>query len=326
MEQNGEGNIAVRQPDVSYSYGQAAEDKVCRTAYFHRIDATIQYEDNDGTWAHKLSEKGLTDQTYGRVYRAALDTKKSGYPRYLFETAYEHLKRIRKTEQSDAAMLIIARDQDHAKDLQVIVHAVIGVKPPIVISEDQRSKDTLDKFVKQKTPVLVSVRMVGEGVDIPRVRMIAFLSREKTEMWFRQVVGRAVRWQDHVADPQNAHIYIPQLPYFEEMALRIEEEISHVYVQPPVPPGPGPDVPGPGGGGGGPPVFDVHGSVDHARNGYIGIGEEFSESEAEEAEEIADSSPLLRRIGPETVAAVMRGINQMKKSKRYEDFDLGDEL
>jgi hypothetical protein len=189
------------------------------------------------------------------------------------------------------------------------------------MSDEPNSKNIIKRFKKGKQPVIISVKMFAEGVDAPRIRVIAFMSREQTEMWFRQIVGRAVRMQTerHIKGIQEAFMFIPKLPELEAMAMRIEDDIRHVVV---AGPGPGPG-PGPGGGGT-PPQFIVHGSDGERREGFISMAEQFSHSEEAIAENLKVVDPRLARFGTEIVALISKIVlskaDADKHASRFEDF------
>jgi hypothetical protein len=73
--------------------------------------------------------------------------------------------------------------------------------------------------------------MVSEGVDIPRLRVGVFATTTSTELFFRQAVGRFVRWQ--MGRPsQKAYVYIPDDPRLRTHAFEIAEARRHVLRPP----------------------------------------------------------------------------------------------
>lgn len=55
------------------------------------------------------------------------------------------------------------------------------------------ASDKINHFRFNETQWIVSVDMVSEGTDIPRLQVCCHLSRVKTELYFRQVLGRILR-------------------------------------------------------------------------------------------------------------------------------------
>ena len=67
--------------------------------------------------------------------------------------------------------------------------------------------------------------MISEGVDIPRLRILLYMPYAKTELVFRQAMGRVVRnfqnWTIH-----RAYVVLPTHDDFEKFAQRVEAEMS----------------------------------------------------------------------------------------------------
>lgn len=74
------------------------------------------------------------------------------------------------------------------------------------------------------------MRMVSEGVDIPRLRVGVYATNIQSELFFRQAVGRFVRVIDEL-DEQSAYFYIPADPVLVRHALQIKDERDHRLVQ-----------------------------------------------------------------------------------------------
>lgn len=340
METTSEGQHVVREPDASYTYAEACDDHVCRVMYFPRVNANIRFEDDDGMWEHYLDDDSLEVKFRNRMYNAALDTARSDFSRYLLEQAYEKLLSLREKDQPNAAMLVIARDNAHAQALKDIMHGIMGEEPAVVNTDQQNSAKRIRRFRNGKKPVMIAVKMFSEGVDAPRIRVIAFLTRIKTEMWFRQIVGRGVRMQSEVPGDQPAFMFIPKIPTFEQMARRIEEEIAYVINQRDPPPQPtwtcescghvnpaggntceecgaerpkGPPPPPP-------PTITVHGSTDESMAGFISMGVDNSEAVTEMARDLINTDPLLKRFQPEYTAMVVRAMSTNPTwAKRFDD-------
>ena len=70
--------------------------------------------------------------------------------------------------------------------------------------------------------------MISEGTDIPRLQVCCHLSRVKTELYFRQVLGRILRVNKAIN--QEAWLYTFAEPKLVEFANRIAEEIPDIPV------------------------------------------------------------------------------------------------
>src|SRR5207253_107685 len=81
----------------------------------------------------------------------------------------------------------------------------------VVTSDDPAASERIASFAAGTSDWLVAVRMVSEGVDIPRLRVGVYATTTTTELFFRQAVGRFVRWEPGVRN-QRAWLYVPDDP------------------------------------------------------------------------------------------------------------------
>src|SRR5690606_13510794 len=102
--------------------------------------------------------------------------------------------------------LITAIDQDHAREIKELLIRITGEEPMIVISDDKDATKKLKNFRETSSRWLISVKMVSEGVDIPRLRIGVYCTNVKSELFFRQFVGRFVRVLQHL-EAQDAFIF-----------------------------------------------------------------------------------------------------------------------
>jgi superfamily II DNA or RNA helicase len=75
----------------------------------------------------------------------------------------------------------------------------------------------------------VSVLMVSEGVDIPRLRVGVYATAARTELFFRQVVGRFIRRTPGRGE-QMSWLFLPSDPTLKRLAATVEEERNHALV------------------------------------------------------------------------------------------------
>jgi hypothetical protein len=129
--------------------------------------------------------------------------------------------------------LIVCNDQAHARKIKTMMEELIGQPVILVISDEPGSDKALDAFANGYAPWLVSVKMVTEGVDIPRLRVGVHLTNTVQMLSFIQFLGRCVRLYtgDKIkgvpADPLGeAYIFYPGDARLRAIATRIEEEIA----------------------------------------------------------------------------------------------------
>jgi len=117
-------------------------------------------------------------------------------------------------------------DQGHARAIADVMRRRLGVRPVVVVSEDADASARIRSFGLGSEPWIVAVRMVSEGVDIPRLRVGVFATTTTTELFFRQAVGRIAR-RIRGLGAQPAHMFIPDDPRLRAHAHAIAEERRH---------------------------------------------------------------------------------------------------
>lgn len=112
-----------------------------------------------------------------------------------------------------------------AREYAETLARITGEQPTVVLSDEPQSKENIDAFRAGRARWLVAVKMVSEGVDIPRLAVGVFASRTRTPLFFRQVAGRFVRVRP--GEEFNARLFIPALPTLMDHAREIEDELRH---------------------------------------------------------------------------------------------------
>ncbi|MDQ6727495.1 MAG: DEAD/DEAH box helicase [Actinomycetota bacterium] len=218
-----EGDEAV--PDYEYGYGDAlADGGVVRPVYFPRVDGMMEWSAPDGSLHAHSFEDPLVAARAGQRLRTAYSVEGEWLP-HVLRQAHEQLLAIRK-RQPDAAGLVIATDQDHAKGIARLLAARLNVRAVVATSDDPDASAGISRFTSATDPWIVAVRMVAEGVDIPRLRVGVFATTTTTELFFRQAVGRLVRWTPGTSG-QKSFLYIPDEPRLRARAFAIAEQRRH---------------------------------------------------------------------------------------------------
>ncbi len=141
----------------------------------------------------------------------------------MLEAAIEKLDDLRN-RMPRAGGLVIAPSIEMAEFFAHLITLVEGEAPIVVHSETPHADSRIAAFREGDMKWLVSVAMVSEGVDIPRLRVLVYLPSARTELAFRQAVGRVVR-SFEPGDDTRAYFVMPRLGVFEEYARRVEAEI-----------------------------------------------------------------------------------------------------
>jgi superfamily II DNA or RNA helicase len=216
--------------DYTYGYADALRDGgVVRPVYFPRVDGQMEWSTPSGDVLRATFHDELArDQVSARL-RTALSLEGDWIVNVLGQ-AHERLRNIRAS-QPDAGGLVIATDQDHAHGIARLLRNGFSTTAEVVVSDDPTASKKIADFATNDRPWLVAVRMVSEGVDIPRLRVGVYATTTSTEMFFRQAVGRFVRWQSGQTS-QKAYVYVPDDPRLRLHAFRIAEARRHVLRPP----------------------------------------------------------------------------------------------
>ena len=212
-------------PDYEYGYGDAlAEGGVVRPVYFPRIDGMMEWSAPDGSLHAHAFDDAVGPALAGQRLRTAYSLDGEWLP-HVLRQAHVQLLAVRE-RQPDAGGLVIATDQDHAKGIARLLRDRIGVRAVVVTSDDPEASSHISRYVTSRDPWIVAVRMVSEGVDIPRLRVGVFATTTTTELFFRQAVGRLVRWTRGTRG-QKSFLYIPDEPRLRARAFAIAEQRRH---------------------------------------------------------------------------------------------------
>jgi superfamily II DNA or RNA helicase len=178
----------------------------------------------DGSFHSHSFDDPLDAARAGQRLRTAFSLEGEWLP-HVLRQAHDQLRSIR-AQQPDAAGLVIATDQDHAKGIARLFRARLGVRAVVATSDDPEASAHISRFAAGTDPWIVAVRMVSEGVDIPRLRVGVFATTTTTELFFRQAVGRLVRWTRGVRG-QKSFLFIPDEPRLRARAFSIAEQRRH---------------------------------------------------------------------------------------------------
>ena len=214
------------RPDFEYGYTDALADRrVVRPVYFPAINGFMEWTGPDGSRNAASFDDPLDVQRSSERLRTALSLQGGWLPAVLAQ-ANERLVEVR-LDQPDAAGLVIAADQDHARGIAHLLHQRHGVRASVATSDDPTASQRIAAFADGTAPWIVAVRMVSEGVDIPRLRLGVFATTTTTELFFRQAVGRFVRHTGGRARQERAWLFIPDDHRLRRWAETISEQRRH---------------------------------------------------------------------------------------------------
>ncbi len=214
----------VSRADYVYGYPQALVDRVCRPITFLPYDGEMEWL-SDGRLRSADFDLVLPAVEAARRLRTALNPEGEWMGEVLRD-GDARLSEVRADGHPDAGGLVIASDQDHARAIAARLEAVSGERPELVMSDEPGASRRIADFASSDRRWLVSVLMVSEGVDIPRLRVGVYATAARTELFFRQVVGRFIRTTPQPRR-QMSYLLMPADPRLKALAREIELERRH---------------------------------------------------------------------------------------------------
>jgi superfamily II DNA or RNA helicase len=229
----------VYDPQIKYTYGESVADQICRRLVFKPFDGPIEYRrEGDQNYKTATFADAIDDSDVGaRLWAAIQPVGENCQPNNMLEEmlfrANRRLMDLRAAGHQRAGGLIACDDTNHARKIRQIIEKISGHKAVLVLNDEPGSDKALDSFANGFSPWLVAVRMVTEGVDIPRLRVGVYLARAIGEggLTFIQFLGRQVRLfkgdEQIPGDPTGeSYIFYPADERLVKIATEIEEEIE----------------------------------------------------------------------------------------------------
>ena len=132
----------------------------------------------------------MTKDQIAQAWRTALDPSGDWIQRVL-EAADKRLTEVRRG-MPDAGGLVIAADHETARAYAALLRRISGERPVVVLSDDPTASKKISAFAASTARWMVAVRMVSEGVDVPRLAVGVYATSVSTAAVLRPG-GRPVR-------------------------------------------------------------------------------------------------------------------------------------
>jgi len=225
-EPDGAG-VLQSQADHTYGYAEALADGVVRPVIFLAYSGEARWRDSAGEeHAARLGEPLTAEQT-ARAWRTALNPAGEWMPAVI-AAADTRLRQLRQ-HVPDAGGMVIASDQTAARAYAELLTTITGESPTVVLSDDPGSSNRISQFSAGNSRWLVAVRMVSEGVDVPRLAVGVYATSASTPLFFAQAIGRFVRSR---RPGETASIFLPSVPNLLLLASEMETQRNHVLGKP----------------------------------------------------------------------------------------------
>ncbi|GAB97735.1 superfamily II DNA or RNA helicase [Kineosphaera limosa] len=213
--------------DYTYGYAQALADGVVRPVLFLAYGGAMRWRTRAGDEVAARLGEPATKDVIAQAWRTALDPRGEWIPSVL-AAADKRLTQVRQHVE-DAGGLVIASDQTKARAYAAILTQLTGEKPAVVLSDDTGSSKRIEEFAAGTSRWMVAVRMVSEGVDVPRLCVGVYATSTQTPLFFAQAVGRFVRARKR---GETASVFLPSVPTILAHAAALEAERDHALDRP----------------------------------------------------------------------------------------------
>jgi superfamily II DNA or RNA helicase len=205
--------------DYVYGLSEAITDDVCRVPQIIAIDNNnISVVDDVETKTFSSFKSLLMESVV--PYQEIIENE--AVIKYVISSAQKKLSSIRATN-ADAAGLIVASSVEHARHISTLMKACFNEDAVVVTYKENEPTTIIQQFRHAKTKWIISVGMISEGTNIPRLQVCCHLTNIKTEMHFRQILGRILRMTG--SKNQEAAMYMPAEPKLLEYAYRVKQDV-----------------------------------------------------------------------------------------------------
>lgn len=225
-EEDGEGHLVSRS-DHTYDYGHALADGVVRPVVFLAYSGEARWRTSAGEeFAARLGDPLNPEQT-ARAWKTALDPRGDWIPSVL-QAAHTRLIQMRRN-MPDAGGLVISTDTATARAYAKILKELSSTPVSVILSDEPGSSERIQEFSDSRDEWMVAVRMVSEGVDVPRLAVGVYATSASTPLFFAQAIGRFVRSR---MPGETASVFLPSVPRLLGLAENMEKSRDHVLGKP----------------------------------------------------------------------------------------------
>ncbi|MBE8232342.1 MAG: DEAD/DEAH box helicase family protein [Endozoicomonadaceae bacterium] len=206
--------------DYRYGLKEAIHDNVCRIPEIIAIDNdNISVSDNNN---ERFSYTSFLDLLSQEIFPYQEIIENDDVISQLLRRANIRLQEIRN-KNHDAGGLIVAYSIEHAKKIQRILHETLAITAVVVTYREDEPTQIIRDYRHNTDEWIISVGMISEGTNIPRLQVCCHLTNIKTEMHFRQILGRILRCTNSI--DQSASLFMPAEPKLVEYAYRVDKDI-----------------------------------------------------------------------------------------------------
>ncbi|KJZ12798.1 hypothetical protein TW85_14350 [Marinomonas sp. S3726] len=217
-----EGNIIC---DYVYGLTQAVRDGVCRKPNIVILDVDQASTTDGGKNQYFYSINELIKET-NISYQDIITNNKAILE--VLKRAVEKLAELRCSIVNSGG-LVVASSISHAQQIKQILEVEYEQTVSIVTYQHDDALDRIQAFRQDNTQWIVSIAMISEGTDIPRLQVCCHLSDVTTELYFRQILGRILRVTDR--SNNQAWLYTMAESNLVGFSERLNLDVPDCYVK-----------------------------------------------------------------------------------------------
>lgn len=257
LKNNGYYQNGIVKPDFAYKYRQdldaVGDNRATVYVHFNFFDSKAKNK-NTGelveftTAADRDQWLALMNENDSRplgMHVTIADERLSNntMARTMLKDAILKLERSKAKETNGRAIgLVVARNIQEARRIEHYLTETLDQRAEVIASDDERASERLAE-IKRLPPFrspdwIVSVGMVSEGVDIPQIKVIVYLSGIMTLLYISQVIGRCMRrinigdavkpkYLDNNPGASPGYVFMPAHPYLLWIASKFEEDVEY---------------------------------------------------------------------------------------------------
>lgn len=229
-------------PNFSFTYVDAIKKQegdvypVCRMLMFSTFDGGARWllnqneHQQDSFISTDPDEQKRYNSTQLELLKALLVDVRGNYLTAMFKDADNRLSELRETEllnseEKKAGGLVVCMTIVHADSVATRFNELFGERPLVVHSDQEDAKERIVEFANSNDRWIIAVKMVSEGVDIPRLRVGIYITNVTQRLTFLQIMGRVIRRRN--AYDEWAYFYVPRAPLLEEIMTQIRANLLH---------------------------------------------------------------------------------------------------
>ncbi|VVM82079.1 hypothetical protein PS647_02369 [Pseudomonas fluorescens] len=216
---NPEGRLIC---DYRYGLKEAISDGVCRSPRIVLVDNQML----------RLKEDFANDSTvklFPSIAKLLRESPVSYEDLVCHEDALNQLldlgsKKLDEVRmlKPNAAGLVVATNIEHAHQVALALKGK-GESFQVVTTRTPDAQLVINGFKNSDCRWIVAVGMISEGTDIPRLQVCCYLSRIRTELHYRQVLGRVLRRMGEIDD--QAWLFVLAEPTLKRFSQRIADDL-----------------------------------------------------------------------------------------------------